>query len=297
MQQMVIDSSDEDVTPFDYLVDAAGQEIICEPGNCATYSSANYVLLGFVLQHLQGVERWEDMDQMAVIPPKLRASGRYSNTFFAGRGPCKKYPRVAHQYARDLTAGKEWIFEDLYYKSCLNGWTMGNIVSTAEDLAKFYYDIQELKESPDGFVNATTLGQMMNFRELRAEWCDGCQYGFGFLRGEYEQDGWPVLDNETWSQDDVELLGHSGENWGSGAMTCGYNPKYRFGMCLTHSSLVGMDCAHSKIWNDHAVEHASCLAYDAVLDVVGGPRLACIDGSEFLNGPGSEKCSWRRQVS
>ena len=39
------------------------------------------------------------------------------------------------------------VFEDLLYDSCLNGWTMGNIASSAVDLATFFFDLFTLPKA------------------------------------------------------------------------------------------------------------------------------------------------------
>ena len=42
---------------------------------------------------------------------------------------------------------------------------------------------------------------------------------------------------------DARVMGHPGEDWGSGCSPCGYNQKYDFGICIAYTSVVGMNCS------------------------------------------------------
>ena len=58
---------------------------------------------------------------------------------FAKRGKCNEYDKIVRQYAMDL--GKEGYpamllrYFDINGYSCLNGWTFGNVISSARDIA------------------------------------------------------------------------------------------------------------------------------------------------------------------
>ena len=45
--------------------------------------------------------------------------------------------------------------------------TMGNIATTAEDLAKLFYDVVTLAPSSKGYVSSATLSQMMEWHPLQ----------------------------------------------------------------------------------------------------------------------------------
>lgn len=281
LQNRTLHNGGDDMGPFVYLRSAAQRGMACQPRACVTYSGSNYVLLGLVLVKLSGVYSWQDMDQLSVLSPAMREAGRYAHTSFAKLGRCLQYPGFAHQYAayedpRQVTP--KTVYQDLFYDSCLNGWTMGNIATTGEDLASFFYDLFALAHRGTGFVNETSLKRMMEFKNLDDGWCPApaggkCQYGLGLMRDQLGQDVFNLLDKGT--EEDIRLDGHPGEDWGSGCSPCGYNAKYQFGICVAYTSLLGMNCSADFRANLQAVDEATCRLYDAVLSIVGGPRLAC----------------------
>merc|ERR1719247_3478868 len=60
---------------------------------------------------------------------------------------------------------------------------------------------------------------------------------------------------------------------------------------MAYTSVVGMNCSLDFRRNYDAVQEATCLAYDAVLATVGGPRLNCT--LEPLSGdPVYKQCQW-----
>merc|ERR1712070_1079685 len=78
---------------------------------------------------------------------------------------------------------------------------------------------------------------------------------------------------------------------GSGCSPCGYNEAYEFGICLGYNSLTGMNCDMDWRMNSNAITEATCKIYDAVLSVVGGPRLDC----RIPDVPGPQEivtCEW-----
>merc|ERR1711953_516137 len=83
------------------------------------------------------------------------------------------------------------------------------------------------------------------------------------------------MGDPTESQEDIRVIGHPGEDWGSGCSPCGYNKAFNFGICVGYNSLVGMNCSFGSDVNYFATYEATCLIYDAGLNIVGGPRLNC----------------------
>ncbi|CAJ1360005.1 unnamed protein product [Effrenium voratum] len=274
--------SGDDAGPMVYLQSAARQGFACAPGSCAMYSGANYVLLGLLLVQVHGMWSWQDLDQLHVIPRELFRSGRYSHTSFSRLGRCAQYPGFAHQYAWKywMAENGTQVFEDLLYDSCLNGWTMGNIASSAVDLATFFFDLFTLPKEQGGFITTKSLADMQASKTLGDTWCEGpngegsCAYGMGILTDQLGQDFW-LLQNASENQSKVSVIGHPGEDWGSGCSPCGYNPTYNFGICIAYTSVIGMNCSGDFRNNYNAVQEATCLAYDAVMATQGGPRLNC----------------------
>eukprot|EP00954_Amorphochlora_amoebiformis_P029313 1392984-Amorphochlora_amoeboformis.AAC.1 len=210
-----IDHPGMDILPFDYLHrvdkklacpvrsshlslvypdgDSSSTQVILtvthQVGTCAWYSSINYMLLGFALVELEGLDRWDDLDQLGVLSPEDR--NRYGHTSFAGKGPCSKTPHMAHQflakifmviifYEEDHSSGlinpktEYRLYEDIIDDSCLNGWTCGNIISTGGDAAQFFYDLLLDKR----IINDTTP-MIDHFEKIQNPWCPVCYYSRG----------------------------------------------------------------------------------------------------------------------
>lgn len=301
MEHFTFKFAGDDAGPFLYLKSAARQGLTCRPRSKAVYSGANYVRLGFLLVEVHQMWSWQDLDQLRAIPNNLMHSGRYSHTSFSRLGRCIQYSGFAHQYA-----WKSWefenntqTFEDLAYTSCLNGWTMGNLASSAVDLATFFFDLFSLPKEKGGFLSHKSLTEMTTFKRLNDTWCEGpggpgsCSYGMGILTNQLGQDFW-VLQDKSADESAVKVLGHPGEDWGSGCSPCGFNPKYGFGICMAYTSVIGMNCSADFQLNFGAVQEATCLAYDAVLGLFGAPRLNCTN-PPMAHPPQVVNCTWSRQ--
>lgn len=287
----------EEVSPFDYLLSASGDAEL--PSKIAEYSGNNYILLGLVLLKLQGKENhsWEELDQTAVFPKHMRH--RYNKTRFVNRGACASYkPPIAHQYFVEWSEDAQ-VVRDLWSHSCLNGWTMGNVVSTPTDLATFWYDLfNPPKEG--GFVNKTTLASMLPRVPMESEFCHGltgpgsCFYGFGFNSEQLMAGGWTLKD-KTGNYSDVELKGHLGLNWGSGVSPCGYNERFGFGICLAFTSSHILSCNLDGDNEGHGHAHGTvmCKVYAAALAAFGGPTLDCSMWELPPESP--HRCEWLRE--
>jgi CubicO group peptidase (beta-lactamase class C family) len=304
MKQWSIEHDADDVDPFFYLLSASKSPIACAPQTCASYSGANYVLLGFVMAQLLDLYSWQEFDQLSTIPESLWTSGKYRSTTFPKLGRCMQYPGVAHSYATVAeTSTNQTIIYDLGYNSCLNGWTMGNIASTGKDLAQFFFDLITLAPSNGGFVNSTTLSAMTTYHSLVNTWCAGpkgpgsCQYGLGLEHDQIGLDVWaPFIANpfeKITREHETRLTGHDGADWGSMASPCGYNSKFGFGICLVHTSSSGLNCSLPASENALAPLETMCKVYDAVLAVVGGPRFSCkIPAPAESSQP--QTCVWKK---
>ena len=303
MEHFTFKFAGDDAGPFLYLKSAAKKGLTCKPGTTAVYSGANYVLLGLVMVQVRGMWSWQDLDQRRVIPNHLVHAGRYSHISFSRLGRCIQYPGFAHQYAL-----KSWdfenntqTFEDLLYTSCLNGWTMGNLASSALDLATFFFDLFTLPKERGGFLRHDSLMEMTTFKRLNDTWCEGpqgagsCSYGMGILTDQLGQDFWTLQDTSA-DPNAVKVLGHPGEDWGSGCSPCGFNAKYGFGICLAYNSVIGMNCSGDFRLNFGAIQEATCLAYDAVLGLFGAPRLNC-SNSRIPGSPIVVNCTWHKQFT
>jgi CubicO group peptidase (beta-lactamase class C family) len=302
MKEWSIANDADDVDPFFYLLSASAQPVVCAVRECSSYSGANYVLLGFVMVQVLDLYSWQEFDQLTTIPQRLRDAGHFRHTTFPKLGRCLQYPGVAHSYAT-IPKGNSTIVTDLGFNSCLNGWTMGNVASTGRDLAHFFYDLVTLAPSNEGFVNATTLAAMMNYKPMVNRWCTGpkgpgsCQYGLGLEHAQLGLDYWdPFIQKplpKMSKPEDLSLIGHDGADWGSTAAPCGYNPKWGFGICVVHASSSGLNCSMTQTENGISSFETLCRVYDAVLGEVDGPRLKC--DIALPPQPDSPKgCVWRK---
>lgn len=279
---------DKDLEPIDYIMSAAEKGMFCEPRTCTHYSGINFIMAGFVLLHLQGKQAWEDLDQMAVIPNVLRKYGHFAHTQFAKHGACTQYKAVSHQYdSDDYTAGKK--IQDLRKASCLNGWTMGNIMTTGQDMATFYFDLFALAGTSNGLISKESLRTMLaNPHPLsdQDDWCygpdgepGGCKYAMAFTSDQTELDVWPLLKGKN--KKEVKLTGHNGQNWGSSASPCGFNAAHDFGVCVTFTSNEGLNSNLHADANAQGMDEVACKSYGTVLQVVlGKPILDCSEWSQ-----------------
>lgn len=64
---------------------------------------------------------------------------------------------------------------------------------------------------------------------------------------------------------------------------------------MAYTSVMGMNCSGDFRYNLVAVQEATCLVYDKVLSIFGGPRLNCSTPS--LPGPPLKvDCKWVKQT-
>ena len=94
---------------------------------------------------------------------------------------------------------------------------MGNLASSAVDLATFFFDLFSLPKEKGGFLSHKSLTEMTTFKRLNDTWCEGpggpgsCSYGMGILTNQLGQDFW-VLQDKSADESAVKVLGHPGED-------------------------------------------------------------------------------------
>eukprot|EP00467_Chlorarachnion_reptans_P015528 CAMPEP_0114498560 /NCGR_PEP_ID=MMETSP0109-20121206/6939_1 /TAXON_ID=29199 /ORGANISM="Chlorarachnion reptans, Strain CCCM449" /LENGTH=398 /DNA_ID=CAMNT_0001676049 /DNA_START=253 /DNA_END=1449 /DNA_ORIENTATION=+ len=280
-----------DITPIDFI-NMVDKTLVCPVGSCVYYSSINYMMLGLILVQIHGLNNWEDFNQKSIIPDAL--ADRYKHVIFPLSGACSKHPNVSHQYwhySQSYSVIYEYnMFVDLYEESCLNGWTCGNIAASGESLANFWYDLGSLK-----LVNNASFQSMVEFQPLVNDWCPGCYYGKGLILipGEWK----PMDPNVPWQE--TALLGHPGEDWGSGTSPiCGGNAKYKFGVCMAYNSVFGMNCSLPDIRNNRYMNpDTGCEVYAAVLSVVTGkPNYLNCTRDEYKPPGPIPICEWKHRL-
>jgi hypothetical protein len=162
--------------------------------------------------------------------------------------------------------------------------TFGNIAASALDAASFFY---ALGSPPFRLVSEKYVAIMAAFEPLTVGWSVGLPYGMGLMpTGNYQPvDGSP----EPASQKAVALIGHGGEDYGSGAGMVGYNVAYDFSIVMAQTSSYGMNCSlpiSQFDLNGYGSYIVGCRVYDAALQHASqgqAPRLNCSFGEEGLD--------------
>merc|ERR1712232_594733 len=83
-RQYQLDHPQEDLGPVRSMSFVKNVAWYCKPGECAVYSSSNYVLLGLLLAQQAGKKSWDEYTQAEDLPSSLKLS----RTRFALHGPC-----------------------------------------------------------------------------------------------------------------------------------------------------------------------------------------------------------------
>jgi len=242
-----------DFSPVEILRDFVGRRMDFAPGAAQSYSSTNYVILGLVLAAHQhsgsgGPRSWTDLDQKAVIPEPLRAA--FARSAFVQAGPCERHSPV-HGYMEAYLTDPMLRPQDIWNVSCVGGWTAGNYVGPARDVARFAYELYN-RERPR-IVSAASQALLTNFTAPGPSGGAFKFYGMGTFS----------LD---WSVGDAEAYGHVGDTYGYQSQTT-YFP--------------GEDFVLTVATNVETVSQAqpadfTCLAYHAAIAVINDtPRLKC----------------------
>jgi len=188
---------------------------MCEPGNCTSYSSTNYILAGLVLagasrEHMAiGQPLWSQWDTA-----KFRqALGIQSNQelaqigiHFPVIGPLNQSLTVA---GASVQYGKTEVWMQ---DASFLGYTCGNAVGSAQDMARFLY---ELLGPTASVVSESTLQFMQEWHVLDAGWAAGqLNYGAGLMiqnmspRQKLAGGAAPVLSSSA------SYVGHAGDTYG-----------------------------------------------------------------------------------
>lgn len=261
---------------FDYepaaIVGDSNHTLLCAPGSCGAYSSVGYVLAGLALARAAGAEIWTDYDQKTAA---VGASTSYPDTLFPKNGACDAYPGVVRQYAPWLDGrAHRYGLYDIAGDSCLNGWTCGNVATSARDLAAFWWSLFRGGD----VVDEASLKEMVAFKPLTVGWSVGLEYGLGTMAS-----GWRSVDGKY--DPSATLYGHGGEDYGSETEVNGFNVAGNFSVVLAMGSAIGGNCSLDIGANWNAKGAAACYVYDAVLRAAApdAPRIDC--GGRALKAP------------
>jgi D-alanyl-D-alanine carboxypeptidase len=142
-------------TPRRLVAVSASHKPLFAPGTKYSYSNTNYILLGLIVERATGKPIGSELKSRIFAPLRLR-----STSF-------DTLPRMRHPYAHGyLVRGKE--LQDVSVLSPSYAWAAGAIVSSADDLARFY--------------RALLSGRLVTGDLLRAMETARDDYGLGLAR-------------------------------------------------------------------------------------------------------------------
>ena len=296
-----IQSTPRDIEPMDFLLWATPgiSSFQFAPNGGGAYSGTGFIMAGMALSEASGASEWFDLRQEAIfngsklhpMPPAKRAW--YANqTLFARKGACTQFgPRVIPQYANYATRTKAPdpnahpnlatdFLDTLSRQSCLNGWVMGNVLSTAAGVAQFYVDLYARPNATASstMLSADSISQMTKFQPLTqgAVPPKGTPYGLGQMLNVIPFSALGVQgDGRT-----ATVVGHGGEDWGSGAPLAMWSVDLSMGFTLMVNNCCGpMGMNSALTWAQNEALALSCLCF--ILDVLYRYR-----GQAGLNCPG-----------
>ena len=107
---------------------------------------------------------------MTILPESIRDNFKHFK--FGHNGKCTEqgYDDIVSQYSFGMDGidhfySARMFFFNINNFSCLNGWTFGNIIASAHDLAMFFYELLGNKS----ILKAETLAIMENFEQQSKE--------------------------------------------------------------------------------------------------------------------------------
>jgi len=155
----------------------------CEPGNCTSYSSTNYVLAGLVLAGATaksgagGVPMWQQFNTKVFSDTLgLSQNKAFSNSKFEFAVAGKLHASGLTVAGSSIQYGKTELWEQ---DASVLGFTCGNCIASAHDAAKFYYQL--LGPTPS-IVSESSVKMMKEMRTLDSGWAKGgIDYGTGLM--------------------------------------------------------------------------------------------------------------------
>jgi CubicO group peptidase (beta-lactamase class C family) len=204
--------------PLDLVVYAASQPRVCHPGRCVSYSSTNYIILGYVLLACKLVDPGSSMADWSKLPQKLVMRRAAS---------AAQSPTEIVEVLRDLHFGLEPAMNESGLSvpgwsgygggvaidgqpAGVLGWTCGNAMTTTAAMAQFYWDLLVGQTA----VSAETLELMKSTKTITKGWAKGhLEYGAG-LFVQQTSDRWLPWEKPPTLGDWGTTVGHGGATYG-----------------------------------------------------------------------------------
>lgn len=210
-------------SPYEFMQRAKAFPMPCKPGECSAYSSTSFELAGLLLAALQNPSgNWTDFDMRSAA---FSDKNRYVSLSF---------PADSGKIADTVTAtaltdrGTGWPDNVVIREQnpSILGWTCGNMVGTAGDVAAFYHDLlAPVVNSSEQIVSDAARAEMMRFELQTKGWGAGwLSYGAGLME-QVGHEGASMNSSSPSKPDDWNYyIGHGGLTYGYSAEQ-GYIPK------------------------------------------------------------------------
>lgn len=164
-------------SPYEFVQYASTQKplLLCDPGTCASYSSNNFILAGFILLAHANATEWWQLDLASFFPAAARKSLR--GLRFFEREMLQEMLTVPGKTGGGWAKTPKSVIWN--QSSTILGWTCGNAVGTALDVAGFMWDLLGPEAS---VLPPDVLKEMTKFEPLNLGWGAGMfQYGAGLM--------------------------------------------------------------------------------------------------------------------
>lgn len=153
----------------DLLKYAYNKKAYFKPGEDVTYSNTNYILLGLLIEKIEGKPLYQVFDDKIILPLQL------NNTQFAGKNPVPN--GIVRGYV-DFYSNLN-VIESTYY----SGWDYytadGGLISNPYDLNVFYRALMNGQ-----IINANSLSQMLTWKKpnTKDDTYFPIEYGLGIFK-------------------------------------------------------------------------------------------------------------------
>jgi len=197
-------------SPMDILRYASTLAWACPPASCTSYSSTNYVLLGFVLlKHTPGPRQqgkeppsgneWTSLN----LGKSLHLD--FDEIIFPNKGRLSTVSGGLTVAGESLSNGKIELFEQ---DASILGWTCGNGVASGHATARFYYELL----GPGGdLLSPESISVMKTWTKVDIGWeKDKLMYGGGLMI----QSVSPKVKSPATLEEFASYVGHGGDTYG-----------------------------------------------------------------------------------
>lgn len=207
---------------------------LANPGNCSLYSSTSFVAAGLLLASVvDPLGHWWDIDLAKLV---LHDPERFpSMSFPTAQGHLREHLSVPGKSASGSWE-KTTIFEQ---NPSMLGYTCGNMVGSARDVAQFFFDLLD-PDSSVPIVNNQSRAEMSRFKNFTKGYgANTYQYGAGLFLNWATMNSSQLGANLT-PQSYGYVMGHGGFTYGFASYQ-GYIPALRGALSVVVNTDFGTD--------------------------------------------------------